>query len=65
MLGDGYIGSGFKYVIWGSGKASVWHVITGHEGFGEVNEKGIHGVCQARAWLCAILRALISMEEEG
>ncbi|APZ53121.1 hypothetical protein Ga0080574_TMP2787 [Salipiger abyssi] len=62
-LGDGYISNGFKYVIWGSGTALVWHVINGHEGRGEVLAKELHAVSQARAWLIAILKALIAIEE--
>ena len=64
VLGDGYIRSGWKYVLWGSGEVSVFDVVSGLKANGEVREKHLHSVSPARAWLLAILEALIAEASE-
>ena len=63
VLGDGNISTpGYMATIYMSGKASVWDVISGISGYGVVSEPSLHSVSPARAWLIAILRALIAQE---
>ena len=63
LLGDGYIGNGYLYCIWGSGKASVWEIISGASAHADVPEKEHHAVSPARAWLLAILRAYQQVQQ--
>ena len=65
VLGDGYAGEGFKYMVWGNGCASVWNVITDERGGGRVDSPELHAVAPARAWLLAILKALIAQSKEA
>jgi len=61
LLGDGNISTpGYMACVWMSGKASVWDIIAGTSFRGEVNVPSLHAVSPARAWLIAILRALIA-----
>ena len=60
VLGDGYVSNGFSYTIYGSGKVSVWNIITDASGRGEVNAPDLHNIAPARAWLIAIIKALIA-----
>ena len=62
-LGDGYIGDGWKYAIWGMGRVSVFEVVKGMSFSAEFPEKELHTVAPARAWLLAILKALIALEK--
>lgn len=63
-LGDGYIStSGYKAIVWMHGKASVWDVISGAQFGAEVPDPDLHDMAPARAWLIAILKALIAQEE--
>lgn len=62
-LGDGYIGDGWKYTIWGMGRAAIFEVVKGVSFSAEFPEKELHTVAPARAWLLAILKALIAQEQ--
>ena len=64
VLGDGNISTpGYMATIYMSGKAAVWNIISGITEYGEVSEPSLHSVSPARAWLIAVLRALIAQEE--
>ena len=63
MLGDGYVSSGWKWVIRGKGHALVWDVISGLEATGQVFAPPLHPICQARGWLLATIKALILIED--
>ena len=61
VLGDGNISTpGYMATVYMSGKASVWDIISGASHRGEVNAPSLHAISPARAWLIAILRALIA-----
>ena len=61
VLGDGNISTpGYMATVFMSGKAAVWDVISGASYSGEINAPNLHAVSPARAWLIAILRALIA-----
>lgn len=60
VLGDGYIGNGYLYCIWGSGKASVWEITAGVYYSADIPQREFHAASPARAWLLAIIRALIA-----
>ena len=61
VLGDGNISTpGYMATVYMSGKAAVWDIISGASHHGEVNAPNLHAVSPARAWLIAILRALIA-----
>ena len=62
VLGDGYVSDGYKWCMWGSGTVSVWHVIKGLHHVGDVSDPQKHASSPARAWLIAILEALIAQE---
>lgn len=63
-LGDGYITTpGYKATVWMHGKVSVWDVISGAQFGAEVPDPDLHDMAPARAWLIAILKALIAQEE--
>jgi hypothetical protein len=65
VLGDGYIGSGYLYCIWGSGKASVWENIDGAVFRADVPQRELHAESPARAWLLAILKAYRAQQVAG
>lgn len=64
LLGDGYISWGWKWLIRGHGQALVWDVITGLEAMGQIFMPPLHPVCHGRAWLLAIINALILIEDQ-
>ena len=65
VLGDGNISTpGYMATVYMSGKASVWDIISGASHRGEVNAPSLHAISPARAWLIAILRALIAQAEQ-
>jgi hypothetical protein len=64
LLGDGNISTpGYMATVYMSGKAAVWDIISGASFRGEVNAPSLHSVSPARAWLIAVLRALIADTE--
>jgi hypothetical protein len=66
VLGDGNISTpGYMACVWMSGKASVWDIISGNRGDGEVNDPILHEVSPARAWLLAILSAMEARDVKG
>lgn len=64
LLGDGAISTpGYYACVWMRGKASVWNVISNASHSAEILGRQDHEASPARAWLLAILRALIAQED--